>query len=407
MSTNRGVIIFFSAYLLAFLLFFVRPVLFNSEMIMKETITVPFQRPIGVDLQQGVSYIKAWQSGEAASRGLGTFYPPLYNIIMLPFTWMPSQTSAFILMTIISFCSYFFISVIFPLLSLKNKSNLPLILAMATIGMISYPFIFEIERGQSNLLATALALVSVYLFHNVGRLKYISYFLLTVAVQIKLYPLIFVFSLIDQNRKWHVNVLRVFGIIFFNVGLIFVLGINEAKNLITSLTTHLDGGAFYREINMSLSCYFKLASPIVEKISPGLASTVPIIQIIALLMLLIGFGFLVLEILKNKMAGDDAGFLLACILLTLLLPGVSHDYKLSYLGGPLIYFILKNEERIKSGLYFVLCFFYFSTLWHFWDHKQGSYFFTVLFKVNTPAIYLTYFVIIFLYVRSRPKSKLN
>jgi hypothetical protein len=124
-----------------------------------------------------------------------------------------------------------------------------------------------------------------------------------------------------------------------------------------------------------------------------------------MLLLLIGFGFFVLELLKNKMKGDDAGFLLACTLLTLLLPGVSHDYKLSYLGGPLIYFILRNEEKIKSSLYFVLCFLYFSTLWHFWDHKQGSYFFTVLFKVNTPAIYLTYFVIIFLYVRFKPNSK--
>jgi hypothetical protein len=253
----------------------------------------------------------------------------------------------------------------------------------------------------------SMGLGAIYLYHSSLKGKTLSYLLLTCAAQLKVYPLIFIFGLFDSKKTWKKNFVQQTFFLIINFLLFFALGFDKAKHFFYTMFNKMGGGSYNREVNMSLSCYFSLATSVLDKITGHSFMIIQSFKIIILLFLGGSFCYLVWKIYTGKLKGLSADYILASTILTLLLPGVSHDYKLSYLAGPFVFYIYKNHKRINNYVLYILYFLFCSTLWHFWDHKQGAFLLNILFKVNTPALVTIYFIVIFLNVRSRPEVKSN
>ena len=97
---------------------------------------------------------------------------------------------------------------------------------VAVSGLFSYGLCFELSWGQFNVLAMACAAWGLYAFHRARgwRGRWAAYVLLCVAIQLKVYPAIFVLLMTRHPRAWRQNLFRWCGLGAANLLLLFALG---------------------------------------------------------------------------------------------------------------------------------------------------------------------------------------
>ena len=83
-------------------------------------------------------------------------------------------------------------------------------------GLFSYGFQFELKQGQWNLIAFLFSVAAIYLFHQKPKYRWAAYLLFSISVQLKLFPAIFVFTLIDDFTDWKNNAKRIIGLEYSN-----------------------------------------------------------------------------------------------------------------------------------------------------------------------------------------------
>jgi hypothetical protein len=325
-------------FLVSYLLFFIYPIFWGSPD-MRFFTYVPAYQFTGLDLRQTLGFSESWLILKQSPYMTGSGYPPLTVLLFTSLLLVEPQT-AYKIITLLSLLCYLFITVLFPFWTSQEKSLPPLLLLFFLSGLFSYGFQFELERGQFNLIAMSLCWLSLWLYYKHPQYRYLAYLLFSLSVQLKIYPAIFIVMFITDWCDWKNNLKKILGIALFNVALLFVLG---PQTLIEFLGV-MRGKAVSREIwpgnhSIKASVEFMLTSVTGQEILQRfnllwLTTYIAVIQVILLFFVTASILLIIWHIYRHRQIGLNPYLFLACTLGALLLPVISHDYKLPLLAGP-------------------------------------------------------------------------
>ncbi len=378
-------------FLITFLFFFVKPLFLDPSHVMQYKQYL-ISGPIGNDFHFVVNASDTWlNTGVYIANG----WPPITTIFLAPFTLVGPQTGYRILLLLIV-CAYIFTTLTIPRWINKAPDMSAFAMLIFVTGLVSYGFQFEIERGQFNLIAFAFCLSAIYVFHNHPRFRWLAYILFSIAVQWKLYPAIFVITLIDDWSDWKNNLKRFFALGVINVLALFVLGINPVRDTLAGIaardTLHLT-----EYTNHSISSYsyyilrwvaltYKLGIPW-YRANTRIAL---MIQLFLFFLFLVGFVILIRHALRNFEKGYNPYLILACTVGACVFPSLSYDYKLSLLPPamalalPAIFSFKQSANRLRT---IVLVFFFslaFSSTLYSFANKPP------LLQYNFPALFVIF-----------------
>lgn len=378
-----------TAFLAAVFCFFVAPTFLNSEAKMAFPSYVPAVSPIGVDLNQMLSYSESWVNGSTPYIGWN-LYPPFASIIFTPILSL-SPHAAYSLITAISFLCVVLCCLVLVWL-LRGKRPLGSVAYLMFIPFVlSYGLQFELERGQFNAIAMTAALAAIYLFHYLPRLRKLAYLLFILAVSLKVYPLVFLPLLIDDWRAWRANALRLTGLLAANFAMLFVLGWEVFKDFLGAINNQIVNPGIWVGNHSIRSYLTQLSSG--DQLGFSLqgwrwgVENIEIIEKILLAAIVAAILLVAWKAFKRNERGINSELLMICTIAALLIPPVSHDYKLAILGGPIIICLQSWQERqcgrktslaIKT-LLAVFVFFFASTLFSYALKPE-------LLASNTPAL---------------------
>lgn len=341
-----------SGFIITYIYLFISPVFFNQEhSVQYFNRFLPEIRPIGHDLIFANASIKGWLSGQSLYDNQNLYYPPLYAFIFAPFLLLsyPANFYFITFLTLVSIVTLFFA---IPLLEDKSKREISLMAFFFFTAIFSYGMQFEIERGQFNIIAFALAIFSIYLYHYRNSLRYYAYLFFSLSVQIKIYPAVLILMFIKDWRNWKNNILRVSGLAIFNITLLFALGWQTLADYIKALPILLNS-TWSRPYNHSIRSYvYGLTNseygmlPITTvswiKQNPNwIGHFLFACYFLCLLAVL-------LKAYKNKKGAINFNLLLICTIGSMILPSSSVDYKLPILAFPLAMVISTRQVQVQG-----------------------------------------------------------
>jgi len=384
-----------TTFLVLYLLFFISPMFFSKIKIQYFVKYVPdaWTTRLGFDIETTVTYINTWLTEGISPYSDGTVpYTPLTLALFTPFIIL-GYPDYFKLLTIITLASYILAIFIIPLFVLQNKKP-AILLLLSMIGLFSYGFQFEIERGQFNMIAFALCLFAIYLFHYQHKFRYFAYLLFSIAVQLKLYPAIFIVMFIRDWRDWKNNLRRILGLGIFNFLLLFVLGYQIFLDFMRQITDRQLSFQSSRYEDLSISGFTYYLS------EGGLGIPAQYANLIGTLILVL-FGIILIAIIihqyKTRTDGFNPYLLMVCTIGALMIPTASFDYKLPILTAPMIIFLScmpvigeAYKKAVSTAMIILMSIAYWSTLYPF-DVKSP-----VLYR-NSPALLTILFTTVILY----------
>ncbi len=400
-----------SVFLVLYVLFFLFPVFFAKLKIQYFVKYIPYEWVsfIGNDIRWTIERIEEWLTLKQSPFS-GFFYPPLTVFIFAPFMIL-GYPGYFKLITIITLFGYIIATLLIPIF-VTPKKNTTLLLLFFVTGLFSYGLQFEMDRGQFNLIAFTACFLAIYLFHYHPKLRYFSYLLFTLAVQLKMYPIIFILMFVKDWRKWAENIKRLIGLLLLNISLVFVLGVQVGLDFLRNLTTaQLSFQSSRREdlsitgfvLNLTEDGFGVIPSSAVSK----LAAHAGTIEILFLAI----FALCLISILYYSYRKNNKGFniylLVICAIGALMIPSASVDYKLPLLIGP-VAITLANLPSLRSHtkqavlifLLLVISFAYWSTLYPFTVKPY-------LISRNFPALFVLLLSVTFLFFLLKGETEIN
>jgi hypothetical protein len=319
-STLVWVLLGFS---LAYLLFFYRPIYENSQHAMYFPRYVPTFPTVGVDLGLIIDWSRKWLTG-AGNPYIDNYFfnPPLTVVLFAALSSLPFS----LLFRIASGCTmifFLFSAFLFPLAFTGKRSVSPVLLMLFVMGLMSYGFQFELERGQFNIAATGCALLAVLIYRAAPRYRLVAFLLFTLAVQLKIYPAIFIFLFVEDWSAWRRQLRDLAVILLMNILSLFALGVQGFVDFL-----HILGRVMAEPYiwigNMSAKSFAAQALP--DNPSLLLAS----IFCLYIICLAVSLWFF-----RRRPQNMARYYLfLVCTIGALIIPSISHDYKLPLLVAP-------------------------------------------------------------------------
>ena len=269
--------------------------------------------PPGVDLAMMLDYSRAWLETGNPFAGLNP-YPPLAAVLFAPLAGLPFAL-AYGIAAALTLAAFVSVVAVLPVLAFPRADRAAVLLA-ALAGTLSYGLWYELRWGQFNVLALAATAWGAYLYHR-GRgrgARWAAVALFAAGIQLKLYPAIFVFLFARDARAWKANLARWAGLGAVNGALLFALGPEVFADFLHALRAQA-AAPYVWAGNHSIQSFAAWAG------RPGLAPA-----------LFAAFAACLAAALRRAARRPGrAPFMdlaLVCALGTMLLPGVSHDYKL-------------------------------------------------------------------------------
>jgi hypothetical protein len=353
----------FIGFLFTFILFFAYPMFLNpQEQYQYFYKYLPEGGRIGMDIRAIRDLVQDWVVlRQFHYNDGGVWYPPFYNVFYAPFLLLDRRAS-YIVITSITLLCYIFFALVIPKLITSAKSD-PLIMLFFTTGIVSYGLQLELERGQSNIMVMLFCLLGIYIFHYHHEFRFFAYFLFTAAVQLKVYPVIFVLLFIRDWRDWKNNIKRMAGLGLLNFSALFILGYSVFIDFIGAIFFRSFGESMDWVGNHSIKSYISLLTH--EKFSPlSFSAMAWVLDHVSLLSisLLVYFLACFLAVIGIAIWRREKGFLphifLVCTIMALAIPSVSHDYKLALLAAPMAIFMgnytLPSHPYKKALSYFLI-----------------------------------------------------
>jgi hypothetical protein len=386
--------------LIAYFLFMIVPMFLHDLRITYFNRYIPDRYPIGWDLETLLNRIKTWFEIKTPYPGdIPQFYPPLTYVFFSPLTMVEYRT-AYLVMTLVTLVSYVFLTLLLPVW-MKPDGNQALVYFLFAASLTSYGLQFELERGQYNVLTFLLGMLAIYIFHYHYKFRYIAYLLFSIAVQLKIFPAIFILMFVKDWRDWKGNIQRFLGIGLLNLALLFILGPRVFFDFISAVTEQVVAPSWNWNGNHSIQAFvfnlmrdgYGLLQPAaleaLQQYSAALTSA--FLAIFALCLILV----LVLAYRRNEKELNPY-LLMVCTMGALILP-TSNDYTLAFLTAPVALLfaavaVEKFKARYLANLLILLAAFSFgSTLFPF---KYKPYFLSN----NFPALFLLLLSVVVLYL---------
>jgi hypothetical protein len=380
----------YTGFLMSYLLFFVFPI-FLSAQVMQFPKSVPAHDPIGWDLKQTLGFSESWF---VAKQHTGD-YTPITNVFFAPLL-MVNFSWAYKIVTLVNLFCYVMITLVFSLRIGKQRQVSSLLMLLLISGLFSYGFLFELERGQFNVIAVFMCFFGIWIYHYHNKYRFLAYILFIISVQLKIYPFIFIVMLVNDWQDWRNNIKRVLILAGVNFALLFAFGPNVFVDF-AKATIDNSVNPYVWIGNHSILSFMTLLSAVADQ--KGLAwvnQYSGLAQIVLLAIIAACISLIILQTYRQKQKGINPYLLLACTLGALLIPSTSHDYTLSILAAPVAillsndrYFIRSNIPR-SHNIFIVLTFIfsaaYSSTLFSY-NNKM------FIFQNNFPALVFMLMVI--------------
>jgi hypothetical protein len=327
-------------------IFFLYPSLFNADHTFHPFELFPRLDPIGKDLSYNLDFSQAWLKNGSPYVG-SNYYPPLETVFFAPLTALDFSL-AYKIITFLSLLAYV---AMFGLLLLLRRESLfrsGWTIAILLTGVFSYGVLFELERGQYDLIAMALCIGAIYLFHFKPRYRIPAYVLFCLAIQLKVYPLIFIVAFIDYSQPVSTQIKRWGGLLLANFLLLFSIGLQPFLDFKQAMLTQLQYPGFAWLGNHSINSFMTLPRFKPEDYSQNTIQFVEqygtFIQLVLLALVVVCLLFLVILTYRKRLAPYNPYLILGCTLSCMLVPSTSHDYKLSLLGPVVVYLALTLSE---------------------------------------------------------------
>lgn len=299
---------------------------------------LPEISPIGRDLMFSTNNILAWLvSGKNPYEISQVFYPPLYLVVFSPLVLL-SYPIRFYFVTTLTFASIIILNLLMPILMRAGKRYSIHVFFFLSV-IISYGMLFEYERGQFNVIAFALVLTAIYLFHYQPSFRHLAYLLFSVAINIKLYPAIFVLMFIKDWRDWKGNLARFAGIGIFNIALLFSVGPSMLMSFINSTAIYASN-TWSRPYNLSAKSFmYALANqgivPFSDSAAAWMKANLQGLETFFLIFFGLCLLIVVVKTYRNNEHAINFDLLMILTIGALIIPSVSIDYKLPLLALPL------------------------------------------------------------------------
>lgn len=336
-------------FLLVYVMLFIFPVFFNSAHRMQYfNRYIPDAAPIGLDLNTIVGSLRAWLTSNQSPYPT-LFYPPLHHILLAPLVLL-NYPQSYYLVTALTLVSFFVLSFLIPLLVNANGVySIPIFFFVTSL--FSYGFQFELERGQFNVITFTLCMMALYLFYFHNSFRHLAYLLFSFSVQLRIYPAIFIIMFINDWTTWKQNIKRLFWIGILNLALLFVLGYAMFLDFIQSVSGKLDASWTWIGNHSITAFVYNLTNSGLGLFAPNnltwLKEHSTFISIALLVYFLICLVAVVIKDYVTKARGLNPDLLLICTIGGLIVPSVSHDYKLALLAGVMA-ISLSNRVVISS-----------------------------------------------------------
>jgi len=299
-----------------------------------------------------LSYSEQWAvMGQSPYIG-ANLYPPLTAILFTPLLGLPYR-SAYAVITFLSLGCFFALTLFLPLDAGRPRRLSPLLMLVVALGLLSYGMQFELERGQFNLIAMTSCLSGIWIFHRHPKARLLAYALISLAIQLKLYPLVFIVFMVDDWRAWGSNLKRVLGLALFNVGLFFVLGMEVFNDFLRGIWVQVRDPNIWIG-NHSIASFVDMLFLSEEgpqwMSGTWLQANTTALKMGLLILISICMALVLLHSIQRNQQGLDLYLLLAFTLGALVIPSVSHDYTLSVLSAPvaLLFHTVPFSDQIRD-----------------------------------------------------------
>jgi hypothetical protein len=392
-------------FLFSFLLFFVHPIFFSAS-IMQFPKIIPIADSIGVDLYQMLSYSESWWNARETPYIGNNLYPPLASVLFSPLLLLDFSL-AYRIFSLINLFLYILAVLILPILISEKRQFSPLLMLVFVTGLFSYGLIFELERGQFNLFSVSLSLLGIWIYHAHHKYRYLAYLLFIISVQLKVFPFIFIVMFVRNWKDWNSNFRRILFLSVLNVGLFFVLGPIVFIEFIAAIKAQAIAPAIWGG-NHSIFSFVVIASLILAELGWQADGTIiQIFQWILLVFVIFCVFVIIAHSYRYHNEGIDHYLLLACTIGALVIPSVSHDYKLSILIAPIAILLSSNvlssletassfRGILQRLMVFVFSMAYFSTMFSYTNKP-------FVLQNNFPALAIILLVVTYLSTTARQK----
>jgi len=230
-------------FLASYLLFFLRPVFLNPKGVMYFPDYVRANGRIGSDLAINLGYARTWLVKHqnpyvGVNLNAEDFHPPLGTLLFSSLIFLPFRY-AYLIVTLLTMVGYGVSTLWFARWASGTRRLTPTLLLLAVTGFLSYGFQFQLERGQFDVIAMTLGLAAIAVFYGRPRLRPLSYVLLTLAIQLKVWPAILIVAFVADWRNWRREGLRILGILILNAACLFMLGPRIFLDFFQSISQHV------------------------------------------------------------------------------------------------------------------------------------------------------------------------
>jgi len=360
--------------------FFIKPIFFGPTQTMQFFRYVPIleHTDIGEDLRTTLEYSALWfVDGQSPYLGGGAF-PPLTHVFFAPLISIAFPLT-YKLLTFSTLVSFVLITWLIPVRFARDESKHPLIVLIFVTGLLSYGLQFELERGQFSVLTIAFCLLSIYLFYYHPRFRMVAYLLFSISIQLKIFPAIFAVMLVTDWRDWKANLKRGVGLFSLNFAALLVLGGQNFSEFMKAMTriqlVYQQAWIGNHSIASFSALYAEKETLVLPWISrwTWLRENVWILEQ-GLLFFAVANFLLVLWVASTENKPELNAFLfLSGTLLALLIPSVSHDYRLSILPAAMalvlpkvnLFGFSRNMRLVVALLLLIISIAYSSTLFSY------------------------------------------
>lgn len=327
-------------FLFSFLAFLIGPIFLSSH-VMQYFNYVPSIDPIGVDLKQVLTSTKFVLAGRIPYGITKNLYPPLTYLLFRPMLQV-NLPARYAVLTVISFAAYGVANFAFPRWIGKGKRVTASLMLVFVTGLFSYGFQFELERGQFNVIAVLMLFLAIWIYHRHPDYRGVAYVLFTVAVQLKLYPCVFIVMLIHDWRDWRNNIRRLAVLAVANLGLLFIMGPDMFTEFASAVRAQSGSADWIWVGNHSVQGFVALA--LRDTAAPYRVVSAWVLSLVVLACTF----FIAIQAYRRNAKGMDPYLLLACSMASLLLPAISNDYTLATLAGPVAIVLSGLEDAPKD-----------------------------------------------------------
>ncbi len=347
---------FFVTFFGVYLWMFVSPIFLNTDLQMQYfNRFIPHGGRIGMDMRAIVEYIYNWLVLDQSPYASGFIaYPPFALILFSPFLLI-GYPAYFYVMTFLTLLCHLISALIIPLL-ITNRRNVSLTILIFATSLFSYGFQFELERAQFNIIAFTFALLAIYIFHYHPRYRVIAYFFISISIQLKIYPAIFLLLLIENWKDWRGNLIRFASLGFVNIAALFLLGAKTFAEFSAAVRSQQSYGPSWNGnhsiqgfVNQLILDGFGLFP---ESTLVALRGYSGSIQLAVMMIFLLCLLVIVIKSYHRNEGGLNPYLLLVCTVGALILPSISNDYKLSILAAPMAILagmlIVSSQGRVLS-----------------------------------------------------------